>query len=128
MPSARHAGVGGLLLASVTASAALIDDGFAQPAPKVPASKPPGPAMTTPKIDFEPLPFSAIPGWNTDDHAAAFASFLKSCARLNAIAASRAKAAADPAAPPPPNADLLAICSAALALEKQSAGRITRST
>ncbi len=125
MPSARHAGFGVLLLASVTASAALIDDGFAQPAPKVPASKSPGPAMTTPKIDLEPLPFSAIPGWNTDDHAAAFASFLKSCARLNAIAAGRAKAAAGPAAPPPPNAELLAICSAALALERQSAGRIT---
>lgn len=45
--------------------------------------------METAEIDYEPLPFSVLPGWNADDHAAAFAAYLKSARRLVAIAGSK---------------------------------------
>ena len=47
--------------------------------------------MTLPKATLEPVTFSALPGWNDDDQAAAFGAFRKSCgAVLNATAAVRA--------------------------------------
>ncbi len=44
--------------------------------------------MSKAEIDYEPLPFSALPGWSADDHAAAFAAYLKSCERLEILAGS----------------------------------------
>lgn len=59
------------------------------------------------KARLEPLPFSALSGWEEDDHAAAFRAFLLSC---------RSLAAQDPALRPAqhPKADLLKICRKAL--------------
>jgi membrane-bound lytic murein transglycosylase A len=74
-------------------------------------SKQPGPRMKT-GISYQPLTFAQIPGWEDDDHAAAFKAFRKSCERV--LAASRDRAAVDkvpPPAPPPPA--LVAACDAA---------------
>lgn len=45
--------------------------------------------MAKAEIDYDPLPFLGLPGWNADDHAAAFAAYLKSARRLMAIAGSK---------------------------------------
>ena len=50
-----------------------------------------------------------MPGWDQDDHAAAFKTFLKSCGRV--VAAARERTAADKVPPPP--AALVAACAAA---------------
>ena len=60
-------------------------------------------------ISYKPLAFAQVPGWDQDDHAAAFKAFLKSCERV--IAAARERTAADKAPPPP--AALVAACAAA---------------
>lgn len=39
----------------------------------------PANAVTLPKAAVEPIEFSALTGWEDDDHAAAYATFLKSC-------------------------------------------------
>ena len=36
----------------------------------------------SPQTRLEPVSFDALPGWAADDHAAAFASFLKSCGAI----------------------------------------------
>jgi membrane-bound lytic murein transglycosylase A len=56
---------------------------------------------------LEPLPFRDLAGWETDDHAAAFQAFLRSCRALDASAAELRPAQA-------PRADLLAACREAL--------------
>ena len=38
--------------------------------------------MTREAVRYEPVPYGSLPNWATDDHAAAFAAFLKSCRRL----------------------------------------------
>ena len=35
-----------------------------------------------PTVTFQPVPFAALPGWSSDDHAEAFGAFLRSCDRL----------------------------------------------
>jgi membrane-bound lytic murein transglycosylase A len=63
-------------------------------------------------ISYQPLTFAQIPGWDDDDHAAAFTAFRKSCERV--LAAARDRTAAEkvpPPAPPPPA--LVAACDAA---------------
>jgi len=65
-----------------------------------------GPARED-KARLEPLPFAAIPGWEEDDHAAAFRAFLRSCRALVSSAAELRPAQA-------PQDDLLRICSEAL--------------
>lgn len=69
-----------------------------------------GPAGT-PGASFKPVPFSDLPGWEADDHAAALGAFLKSCARL--LAAARAGNKAGKLAIPP---ELLAICTQAASI------------
>lgn len=66
---------------------------------------------TTPTASFEPVAFADLPGWDTDDHLAAFKAFRASCPRLKAAvsAGNRAGAIDIPAA-------LLAACDAAAAL------------
>jgi membrane-bound lytic murein transglycosylase A len=62
-------------------------------------------------VSFEPVTFADLPGWETDDHLAAFKAFRVSCPRLKAAA--RAGNRAGAIALPPA---LLAICDAAAAL------------
>lgn len=38
--------------------------------------------VTLPKAAVEPIEFTALTGWEDDDHAAAYASFLKSCGAI----------------------------------------------
>ncbi len=38
--------------------------------------------VTLPKAAVEPIEFAALTGWEDDDHAAAYASFLKSCGAI----------------------------------------------
>src|SRR5262249_33649618 len=38
--------------------------------------------ITIPRAQVTPLTFSALDGWNDDDHAAAFGAFLKSCSAI----------------------------------------------
>ncbi len=66
---------------------------------------------TTPSASFEPVTFADLPGWDTDDHLAAFKAFRASCPRLKAAA--RAGNRAGAIALPPA---LLATCDAAAAL------------
>jgi membrane-bound lytic murein transglycosylase A len=50
--------------------------------------------LRIPGAQTEPLAFAALNGWHTDDHAAAFGSFLKSCRAI--LASSPAQRAARP--------------------------------
>jgi peptidoglycan lytic transglycosylase A len=69
---------------------------------------------------YRPVKFGDLPGWEQDDHLAAFQTFLKSCARV--IARSRdGVAEADSKRPLMPPADLVAACTRAAA----QAGEIT---
>ncbi len=38
--------------------------------------------VKAPLFSYQPLAFSELPGWDRDDHAAAFKAFLKSCERV----------------------------------------------
>lgn len=65
--------------------------------------------MTQTAPAFKPDTFANLPGWEQDDHAAAFKAFLKSCDRV--IAAVKA---GNKAGPKPPTPALLSACDAAL--------------
>lgn len=69
------------------------------------------PAATGGPVSFKPLAFSELPGWEEDDHAAAFEAFLKSCTRI-AAAAKAGNKAGKIAIPP----ELLAACAEAARL------------
>ena len=63
-------------------------------------------------ISYQPLAFAQIPGWEDDDHAAAFATFRKSCERV--LAAARDRTGVEKVPPPaPPAPALVAACEAA---------------
>lgn len=130
MPMIRHLGCAVLVVAvNVHAGAMSVAAAQARKSdmPAVVTSKSTGLAMTMPKIDLEPLPFSAIPGWDADDHAAAFGVFVKSCARLKDIAVARSKRGiSDPTGPAAPDVELLAVCDDVLALDKRNGGRTGR--
>jgi membrane-bound lytic murein transglycosylase A len=66
-------------------------------------------SMKSPALSYQPVAFSQIPGWDRDDHAAAFKAFLKSCDRV--LAAGRERAAGDKLPGPPPG--LIEVCTAA---------------
>ena len=66
-------------------------------------------SMKPPALSYQPVAFSQIPGWDRDDHAAAFKAFLKSCDRV--LAAGRERAASDKLPGPPPG--LIEACTAA---------------
>ncbi len=51
-------------------------------------------AMKLPNAQVEALNFAALAGWADDDHAAAYATFLKSCSAI--LQGSRVKRAARP--------------------------------
>ncbi len=48
----------------------------------------PTPKMTAKSIATTPVPFTALPGWETDDHLAAFKAFVASCGPVLAAAKS----------------------------------------
>jgi membrane-bound lytic murein transglycosylase A len=62
-----------------------------------------------PTVTYTPLAYAQVPGWEEDDHAAAFKAFLSSCERVAASA--RERAASDKLPPPP--AALVAACAGA---------------
>ncbi|MGQ0455893.1 MAG: murein transglycosylase A [Hyphomicrobium sp.] len=65
--------------------------------------------MTTTAVTFEPSSFAELPGWESDDHLAAWKAFIGSCKPvLNAV-----RTVATTAAKPPPLA-LLDVCELAL--------------
>jgi membrane-bound lytic murein transglycosylase A len=67
-----------------------------------------------PAVAYTPLSFAEVPGWEQDDHAAAFKAFLTSCERV--VASPRERTATDKLAPPP--AALVAACGAAAQLSR----------
>jgi membrane-bound lytic murein transglycosylase A len=69
-------------------------------------------------VSYKPLAFAQVPGWDQDDHAAAFKAFVMSCGRV--VAAARERTAADKVPPPP--AALVTACAAA----SQLAGPVSR--
>src|SRR6185295_7679703 len=72
-----------------------------------PPPKQPGPGMKA-AISYKPLTFAEVPGWEQDDHAAAFRTFLRSCERVLASARERG-----PDKPAPPSAQLVTACNVA---------------
>jgi membrane-bound lytic murein transglycosylase A len=69
-------------------------------------------------VSYKPLAFEQVPGWEQDDHAAAFKAFLKSCGRV--LAPARERTATDKVPPPP--AALVAACASA----SQLAGPVSK--
>ncbi len=65
--------------------------------------------MTDIAVTFDPVSFTQLPGWEADDHLAAWKAFVTSCQPVLAAAASGAKSGARP----PPQA-LLGACELAL--------------
>ena len=62
-------------------------------------------------ISYQPLTFAQMPGWQEDDHAAAFKAFRRSCDRV--LASARNRTAAEQVPPPAlPPAALVATCEA----------------
>jgi membrane-bound lytic murein transglycosylase A len=64
-------------------------------------------------VSLRPVPYSQVLGWEEDDHAAAFKTFLKSCDRV--LAAARERAPADKLARP--SSALAAVCATASRLQ-----------
>jgi membrane-bound lytic murein transglycosylase A len=83
--------------------------------------KQPGPRMKNP-ISYKALSFAQVPGWEEDDHAAAFKAFRKSCERI--LASARERTQADKLPPPAPA--LVAACTAASLLPGSPAKAATR--
>ena len=92
-------------------------------APKASAPKASAPKASAPKGSvpwYRPVRFGDLPGWERDDHLAAFQTFLKSCGRV--IARGRESAAeTDSKRPQVPPSALVAACTRATA----QAGEIT---
>jgi len=63
-------------------------------------------------VSYKPVTFAQLPGWDQDDHLAAFKCFLKSCQRI--LLSPSERQAQDKAPLPPPA--LVAACSAAAAI------------
>ncbi|MCL4766129.1 MAG: MltA domain-containing protein [Hyphomicrobiaceae bacterium] len=66
--------------------------------------------MTRSQVSFVAVRFADLSGWEEDDHAAAIASFVRSCDRLTAAASPRAASGQDAAR------DLASLCGEARAL------------
>lgn len=122
-------GLGALLvglLGLVASDADARAPGREAPAASAPAAPPP--ATTGPQqgsadkakakmtqVSLDPVAFGEVPGWDDDDHLAAFKAFLASCPRL--VAARRASGAKAVESRTPP--ELKAACEAALALPEK---------
>jgi membrane-bound lytic murein transglycosylase A len=95
------------LLAGAGLSAGMPGEGSAD----VPRGAPVNNTDTTTSTRFEPATYADLPGWETDDHLAAFKAFLASAPRIKAAAKAGNKAGA--VAIP---SELLAACDAAAKL------------
>ena len=71
------------------------------------------------KARLEALSFKDLPGWEADDHGAAFQAFLRSCKALDASAAELRQAQA-------PRESLLAVCRKALTITHPSGAEARR--
>jgi membrane-bound lytic murein transglycosylase A len=80
---------------------------LASPPPKQPESR-----MQAAAVSYAPITYAQLPGWEQDDHLAAFKAFAKSCERV--LVWARERTTADKVPPPPPG--LITACSAALAM------------
>ncbi len=74
------------------------------------APQPEAPAMT--RASFDPVAFREVPGWEADDHLAAFKAFLASCPRL----VTGGRGSPPKSGEPRPPSELRAACEAALAV------------
>jgi membrane-bound lytic murein transglycosylase A len=52
-------------------------------------TRPGPPAVPSDQMDYRPMPFAALEGWEQDDHGAALAAFLRSCGRIGTWPADR---------------------------------------
>jgi membrane-bound lytic murein transglycosylase A len=102
----RSSALAGVLLAGGIGAGMFSENGSAD----VPRGAPVDNTATT-SARFEAVAFADLPGWDTDDHLAAFKAFLASCPRIKAAAraGNKAGAIAIPTA-------LLAACDAATKL------------
>lgn len=75
------------------------------------ASGAPPPQDSTPKFNYAPVAYEALPGWERDDHLAALKAFARSCERV--LAAVRA---GNRSGGTPPSPGLLSACEDARAL------------
>jgi len=73
----------GSAVSVVTAAGAVL----AQPAPAPAGVSPAAAIAAAAEPRYEAVGFNDLPGWERDDHAAAFAAFLRSCRRLDARSA-----------------------------------------
>ena len=109
------------LMSGAVAPALAPDDATAQAASpmQTTATAPPD----SPAATLTPVRFAELAGWHDDDHAAAFATFLRSCDRLLERARQQAGAVATPLPAP-----LLDVCRQARARadRKPGAGRMAR--
>lgn len=78
---------------------------------KPPAPKPPQAAAKNPEAKLQPATFAELPGWQKDDHLAAFKTFLKSCDCVIRAADKPVTKAVSASKVPAP--DLAAVCRAA---------------
>lgn len=89
-----------------------------------PANNSPQQGMTTPQTTYEPATYADLPGWNLDDHLAAFRAFLTTCgpvirnAEANAALATAPGAAVDATKSDAKSAALAQACRAAQALAR----------
>lgn len=86
----------------------------ALPAPSAgtrPAIPPNGKPMSTPAISYQAVPFTDLPGWQSDDHLAAWKAFLASCRQVSDAARAGGKSG-----PAPFPSGLLEACDLALAI------------
>ena len=52
-------------------------------------TRPGPPAVPSDQMEYHPVPFAALKGWEQDDHGAALAAFLRSCGRIGTWPADR---------------------------------------
>ncbi len=85
---------------------------------------PPAPAIPSGQMDYRPVPFTALEGWEQDDHGAALAAFLRSCERIGGWPAGRRLSGRDGIAGSA--GDWAVICRAAQAVEPETPDRARR--
>jgi membrane-bound lytic murein transglycosylase A len=93
--------------AAIAGAVAVIAASAVPSAEARPPQKQPGASMKS-SAAYKPVTFAQLPGWEQDDHVAAFRTFLKSCERV--LASARERAGTDKPVPP---AALVAACGVA---------------
>jgi membrane-bound lytic murein transglycosylase A len=96
---------------------ALAASAAANPPPPADKRRPAMRENPTAAATYQPTTFSALAGWETDDHAAAFGAFLKSCAKVSADSANRVATSASG------GGDLASVCATAKSLAAAGVSR-----